>query len=160
MKTTVLLTICILALARTNAQEQFSTQEYGFKMNVPEGFEFETYEEGGFGIMEGFESESESSLFACAYIGQISKEDIYSFGVEATGIPENQWEQAGVGANENGFKWYEMYQSEYEGKALFAIVARNHSKAISYLFFVLAPSGSYSKYQSDYENWIESCRGL
>ena len=153
----ILLLTCTLF---ASAQEQLNTEKYGFKMDIPDGFVFDTYEEGNFGGLEGYELASDTYVSAYAYRGEASKNDIYQFGIQQTSIPADYWKTVEKGSDENGFKWWEIYKAQSSGKTLYAILGKNASKEMYYLFFVLAPNASYKAYEADYQNWIKSCRGI
>ncbi len=154
------LLICLTIAGSAICQDQLNTKKYGFKMDIPSGFEFDTYEDGNFGGLEGYELESDTYVSAYAYKGEATKNEIYQFGIDQTSIPESYWKTVGEGKNENGFKWWEVYKAKYDGKLLYAILGKNATKEIYYLFFVLAPEESFELFEEDYMNWIESCQGI
>ena len=56
--------------------DMLDTEEFKFVMQIPPGFEFDTYEEGRWGGIDGYEEESETTLVAYAYMGKTTKEKI------------------------------------------------------------------------------------
>ncbi len=73
----------------SKAQETLDTEEYKFEMSLPEGFKYSTKEDGRFGVMEGYETVSETYLYAVGDRGTCSKQEIYNYGVKLNGVGEN-----------------------------------------------------------------------
>lgn len=160
MKITISIGVLLIIMIQSSTAQKLNTEEYRFLMDIPDGFKFTTSEEGKFGIMEGYEAESKTYLYALAYRGEASKSEIYDYGVQMTEIPKSNWTTKEKGQNENGFAWWEVYNATDGSSNVYAIISKNAKAEVYYMFLVLAPKSSFNKYKGDYLKWIESCRGV
>ncbi len=140
--------------------EKFVSNKYKFKMDVPDGFVFKTAQDGEWGRMIGVHPKTDTKLNAFTRKGVYTKDEIYDFGVNKTGIPRGEWKLVAEGKDKNGFEWYERYKSDYNGKVLFALIGKNKGDDIYYLMFVLGPKGEFVKHEKNYKEWMNSLTGV
>ncbi|MCD4792440.1 MAG: hypothetical protein K8R54_04345 [Bacteroidales bacterium] len=140
--------------------EKFVSNKYKFKMDVPDGFVFKTAQDGEWGRMIGIHPKTDTKLNAFTRKGVYTKDEIYDFGVNKTGIPRGEWKIVAEGKDKNGFEWYERYKSDYNGKVLFALIGKNKGDDIYYLMFVLGPKGEFVKHEKNYKEWMNSFTGV
>lgn len=153
-------TFGLFAQEKTFVSEKFVSEKYKFKMDVPDGFVFKTAQDGEWGRMIGVHPKTDTKLNAFTRKGVYTKDEIYDFGVNKTGIPRGEWKLVAEGKDKNGFEWYERYKSDYNGKVLFALIGKNKGNDIYYLMFVLGPKGEFVKHEKNYKEWMNSLTGV
>ncbi|RME02704.1 MAG: hypothetical protein D6805_09110 [Planctomycetota bacterium] len=108
----------------------------------------------------GWENTTQT-LYACyAYQGKVSKEEIYQFGIQESGVGEKYWEEVDKGENDNGLAWWEVHAAVGKKESLIALVGKNAHHNIYYLFFIKTTNQNYQKYGKQYAKWLENLKFL
>ncbi len=161
MKKMLLFTLVgFLTLNLFSQDDKFVAEKYKFEMNIPNGFKFKTKVVGEWGIMKGFHTNTKTVLWACSKEGEYTKEKVYDFGANKSGIPKDKWEKVAEGEDKFGFKKWERFKSKHNNKTLHALVGKNATSNFHYMFFVLGPSKEFKEKEAAYFAWLKSFRGL
>ena len=130
---------------------EFKSDKYGFSMQVPAKGEGVAKDFGdGWGGLAW--EEGSTQLYGVAKLGAgETPEAIREFGVKATGIPAADWHQEAKGTDTQGFKWFEAYSAEGEGKIMAAYLGVGPKG--SYLLYVMTTPEEYEAHKAAFEKW-------
>ncbi|WP_422358698.1 hypothetical protein [Reichenbachiella sp.] len=94
-----------------------NTKDYKFEMAIPSGFEFRLIEPKGYVKIEGYNEMTDTNIHAYAFFyedftrANLVNFGLVNFGANESGIDATKWEKVPDGTSDNGFAWWDTYET-------------------------------------------------
>jgi hypothetical protein len=141
------------AAAKEAGWKEFKSDEFGFKMMIPEKMEMKA---GAFGDWGGFHG-----VLGPVNLYGLARKDhhpdvklMQAFAIKHTGIPALAWKMIHEGKDANGWTWFKTYRAMAKGKFVYAVLG--HGPKGAYILVLTTTPANRIIFDKAYKRWYGS----